>query len=369
MPGRSLALCSAALAALLAARAEAHHSFAVFDRSRALEIRGVVVELRLRNPHSSLVVDGRAFVDGEPQSDAAERWEIEADASAAMQTSGIADETFRPGDPIVVTASPHRERPRFAKASVLEAADGSRFELGFRGSSRVFSPSLRRALRLDPAQDAAPAGPGTAPLERIAGRWQQPGASLAPFAPLELTDGGRAARDAYDPKRSPANDCEPMNVPELFNAPFFLVDVTLEEGRAVFRHELYDVERTLPLDGTTIPASADPRFGSVTGRVDGDTLVVESRGYPPSRWGVAVATQLGAGADVPSSAGKSLTERYSVSADGSTLVLEYTLSDPTYLAAPYEGRVELTRVPDGTPMYSYDCDPESAAMWSRGPRD
>lgn len=82
-----------------------------------------------------------------------------------------------------------------------------------------------------------------------------------------------------------------------------------------------------------------------------------------------MARQLGAGADVPSSAEKTLTERYSVSGDGETLVLEYTLRDPVYLAAPYEGRVELTRVPDGTPMYAYGCDPESAGMWSRGRGD
>ena len=74
---------------------------------------------------------------------------------------------------------------------------------------------------------------------------------------------------------------------------------------------------------------------------------------------------LGGGADVPSSVDKTVTERYSVSEDGQTLVLEYTVSDPVYLSADYSARLELTRVPDGTAMYPYECDLESASMWSR----
>jgi hypothetical protein len=121
-----------------------------------------------------------------------------------------------------------------------------------------------------------------------------------------------------------------------------------------------------------VPAAADPEgwFGIVTGRIDGETLVIESRDYPASRWGLGIATHvLGGGADVPSSAEKTLTERYSLSDDGRTLFLEYTVDDPVYLAKPYTGRLELTRVPDGTPIYPYECDRESAAMWSRTERD
>jgi hypothetical protein len=74
---------------------------------------------------------------------------------------------------------------------------------------------------------------------------------------------------------------------------------------------------------------------------------------------------IGNGADVPSSAQKAVRERYSVSDDGSTLTVEYTIADLMYLTEPYTSRVELTRVPEGTQMYPYDCDVESAGMWSR----
>jgi hypothetical protein len=205
-------------------------------------------------------------------------------------------------------------------------------------------------------------------VQRLAGRWQAPLPIYAPNgeSPLPLNEAGLAARRAYDRKASPANTCEPMTVPDVYSAPFYLLDVRLTDAQAVLHHEAYDIQRTVPLSGT--PAAADPRgwFGRVSGRIDGDVLIVDSSGYAASKWGLGAEVQpMGNGADVPSSAQKEVRERYSVSDDGSTLTVEYTIIDPVYLTAPYTSRVELTRVPEGTQMYPYDCDVESAGMWSR----
>ena len=157
-----------------------------------------------------------------------------------------------------------------------------------------------------------------------------------------------------------------MAVPDVYSAPFYLFDVRLTDAQAVLHHEAYDIQRTVPLRGTA--QAADPRgwFGTVSGRIDGDVLIVDSSGYAASKWGLGAEVQpMGNGADVPSSAQKTVHERYSVSDDGSTLTVEYTITDPVYLTEPYTSRVELTRVPEGTQMYPYDCDVESAGMWSR----
>ena len=79
----------------------------------------------------------------------------------------------------------------------------------------------------------------------------------------------------------------------------------------------------------------------------------------------------GRGGYVPSSTGKSLTERYSLSDGGRTLVLEYTVEDPEYLTAPYSSRVILSRVPDDTPIQEFRCDEESASrsIQNVAPRD
>lgn len=354
------------LIALGAGHAGAHHSTAVFTMDKVVELRGVVVDFKLRSPHSSFVVDARTFADGQ-QGASVERWEIESEALPVLRTMGIDAATFKRGDAVRIMASPHRDATfKFAHAQVLVAADGK--EYGFGSTNRVFSPSLLAIAGPGAQPPAAAAAPTAVGVRRLEGRWQQP---LPIFAqggesPLPLNEAGISARRAYDRKASPANTCEPMTVPDIFAAPFYLFDVRLTDGQAVLHNEAYDIRRTVPLTGS--PAAADPRgwFGTVIGRIDGDALIVESSGYAASKWGLGAEVQpMGNGADVPSSAQKAVRERYSVSADGSTLTLEYTITDPVYLTAPYTSRIELTRVPEGTQMYAYDCDVESAGMWSR----
>jgi hypothetical protein len=106
----------------------------------------------------------------------------------------------------------------------------------------------------------------------------------------------------------------------------------------------------------------------VRGRIEGDALVVESRDYPVSRWGLGAATQInGGGADVPSSEQKTLVERFSTSEDGLELYYDYTLYDPVYMSAPHDARIVMQRVSDEEPWSEYNCDVDSARQFSRAP--
>lgn len=364
---------SAALAPLLlvGAGAEAHHSFAVFDQSKTVEIRGVIVAFNFRNPHSSFVIDGIAFLDGAPLGTATERWEIESDTTAALSTKGVGPDSFKPGDRITLRAAPSRQAGlRFGHATSLISADGREFRFGFGGTSRAYSPSVRQAFGTPggatPASSPPAAPPAVHGPASFAGRWQQPVTPSGADSPLPLNARGRAARDSFDPKHSPANTCEPMSFPDVYDAPFFLIEIEMTANEAVIRHEIYDIERHVPLDGSWAAADPDGWFGQVRGRIEDGTLIIESRDYPASGWGLGIATHvLGGGADVPSSVDKTVTERYTVRDDGQTLEIEYTLADPVYMSADYTSRVELTRVPDDTEMYPYACNLEAASMWSR----
>jgi len=345
--------------------ARAHHSGAVFDLSTMIELRGVVVDFKLRSPHASFVIDARVFENGEPK-DPVARWEVEWESAPMLRTLGVEPDTFSVGDEIAITATPHRDRTfRFAHALSVADAFGDVYVMA--NSDRLFSPSLRRAAAAVgsdtivelPSDDATPVAP------EIAGRWQQPLLEFAAGVPsLPLNDAGMAAWRNYDRKRSPANVCEPINVPDLFAAPFFLFDLALDARQAVLRSETYGIVRTVPLSGEAAAAEPSGRFGKVSGRIEDGALVVDSRDYPASAWGLGIEEMHG-GAVIPSSEGKTLTERFTVTPDGRTLVYAYTLYDPMYMTQPYEGRVELTRVPDDVDMHAYDCDLESAAMWSR----
>lgn len=69
----------------------------------------------------------------------------------------------------------------------------------------------------------------------------------------------------------------------------------------------------------------------------------------------------GNGADIPSSAMKSLVDEYSVTEDGSVLTVQYTVTDPAYLTEPYTAEVLWHRMPQDSPIYEFTCDAEIAS--------
>lgn len=84
------------------------------------------------------------------------------------------------------------------------------------------------------------------------------------------------------------------------------------------------------------------------------------------RWGVITppGTQVIGETPLPLNeagrAQKRLVERYTVSDDRTTLVLDYTLEDPVYLSEPFTARVEWDRLRDDAPIYDFDCDADIA---------
>ena len=224
------------------------------------------------------------------------------------------------------------------------------------------SSSWGEHLTLDGVESANQAAAGVA---RLQGRWLAPFPDVGRESPLPFSPAGLIARENYDPRRSPANTCEPNNVPAVFHSPY-LFDIQITAQQVVVRHEAYNVTRTVPLNSEPRRAEPSGVFGRVTGRIDGDELVIESSDFPASGWGLGVAgTTNGAGADVPSSTQKKLIERYSASGDGRTLTVGYILEDPIYLTEPYSDYVELTRVADDAPMYEYACELDNASRFSR----
>lgn len=345
------------LLASVAVPAAAHHSItANFDTSKTVEIKGTVVDFRLRSPHSSVVIDGIGYIDGVAQSTEPERWEIESSALPGLRQRGIDADTFKPGDAIVAVGSPSRNPSlRRANSSNFTAANGE----SFRPVGQFAAPT---------AGAVAPAGVSGARL--IEGRWTPPFQPNGERSALPLNDAGWAAWNSYDQTLSPANTCEKMSIPVIFNAPAYFVDIRFGDDSVVVRNQAYDIVRTVPLDGARAPADPQGQFGMTSGRIEGDTLVIDSDSFPPSRWGLGAATQVnGGGADVPSSAQKTISERFTTSDDGLTLIYEYTLFDPVYMSEPYMARIEMPRVPDDIPMYPYDCDVDAASMFSRAAGD
>ena len=92
------------VAALFAAgAAQAHHSFAMFDRDTQMVKTGTVVRWAFNNPHSWLYLNVRNADGSETL------WSFEGAAPAGLIERGITGSTFEPGDTVQFMYCPLRD--------------------------------------------------------------------------------------------------------------------------------------------------------------------------------------------------------------------------------------------------------------------
>jgi hypothetical protein len=335
---RGLALLP--VTALLAFNSAAHHNFAThYDSTSIVEITGTLTSVEIRSPHSFFMVDVESS-DGPVQA-----WEVEGHATALMRREGITDDTFRVGDVVTISGPRGRRSDKnLMFGANLHAADG-----------RVIH--TMNALTRGAKDRVADSRTGITGLQRFAGRYLGTtgrGQRIAD-TPMKLNEAGSAARAAFDVYDTPGMNCIAPNLPSIFYPPY-MFDIRVEGDNVVLHHEYYDVERPF-IAGADQEVISPPNFGSRRGHLDGDILVIESSGFPAMLAGLAGNLDSnGNGADIPSSVQKSIVERYTLSKDGSELSINYTVSDPVYLAEPYTDTVSYFRVSPNTPMYDFPCD-------------
>jgi hypothetical protein len=112
----------------------AHHSTAMFDRSKTMTINGIVVELRWVNPHVSLSVNG-TIKDGEEPA----VWIMEMTSPGNLvRAGGWRRDAVKPGDRVEVTFNPLRdvEKKGGALTRMLMVATGEVFTSNLREQER-----------------------------------------------------------------------------------------------------------------------------------------------------------------------------------------------------------------------------------------
>jgi len=95
-------LSAAAAAALMSATAGAHHSAAMFDDGRVVELKGVVKQLQWTNPHVWLQVT----VDDKGEK---KEWSVEAGSPNTLSRTGWRSTSFKPGDAVSVRVNPMKD--------------------------------------------------------------------------------------------------------------------------------------------------------------------------------------------------------------------------------------------------------------------
>ncbi len=87
----------------------AHHSMAVYDRSREVTIQGTVTKFQFANPHTQIMIDVKKE-NGE-----IENWTAVASPPNGLRRAGWRRDSIKPGDQITVTGFPHKDgRPIMA---------------------------------------------------------------------------------------------------------------------------------------------------------------------------------------------------------------------------------------------------------------
>jgi hypothetical protein len=119
--------CLVALVAV-AAPALAHHSAAMFDATKTVEIKGAVKSWLWTNPHSLLIVSSRGPAGQEVD------YSFEANGPGYLVRTGFKRESLKPGDAVTVTANPLRDGS--PGGNLVEVA----FTDGHKLSARVVRP-------------------------------------------------------------------------------------------------------------------------------------------------------------------------------------------------------------------------------------
>jgi hypothetical protein len=332
-----------AVALIPVAPAVAHHSDAGIDMESTVTLAGTVTEFHWRNPHVYFMVE--AVNDrGE-----AVEWAVQMGSTITTARTGWSRDYLEPGDQIVVRAHPALNGRPYG---ILESIDKEGSAL-----TSVVAPGSSETL--------VPPPDGTARSDSLDGIWLADRSKIVAYpggfdgyfnAELKLTPKGAAAKAAYDPLSSenPEAQCIGRPTPAMIVSSQLYpirIDINEDDRTVVLRTEFWDEVRTVYMDGRDHPVAGGRTLsGHSIGWWEDGVLVVDTRNFADHR----SPYQIG----VPSGAEKHVVERYRLSEDGTRVIVEFTLEDPEFIAAPLTHSRELIYAPNMT-IERFDCDPDS----------
>ncbi len=251
---------------LLPLMVSAHHSRAGYV-DEPIELEGELVDVIWRNPHVGFVLS----VSNENGEE--ELWEIEGFGSIyALQRTGITEDLFKAGAPVVMFGLVTPNRSRHFLASHVLLPDGTETVLQANAephwSGRTLGGRLQWVADEAEAVDAAEDNRG---IFRV---WSIP-ALADRVLHVPFTDAAIASRATWDALNNFTSRCEPEGMPRVMinPHPFEFVD----RGDTIqLRVELYDQERAIHMNGSIPEDAPASRLGYSAGHWEGSELVVET---------------------------------------------------------------------------------------------
>ena len=128
----------------------AHHSLTNYDTTKAVRVKGTIIQFQQINPHSFIFLDQKG-TDGQTQ-----RWAVEGPSIRQLNRSGFAKDVLKPGDAVEVCGYVPKEAiiwqiasadtnaistaGRLINAEVLVMPDGRQQNWGDYGVHKCFAP-------------------------------------------------------------------------------------------------------------------------------------------------------------------------------------------------------------------------------------
>lgn len=321
-------VCVLVTGLILASPVLGHHSDAGLDRSSVVALEGIVTGFSWRNPHVYFTIE--TIERGGERIE----WELQTVAIPILVRSGWMSESIVKGDRVFVRGHP--------------ALDGRKYALllSIENEGEILLP----VKPLEPRPSAA----STSTLEGI---WRGDRSTIGDFTEyfdrLTLTERGAVARDEFDvfSATNPVTACIGRPTPaSIVSSGLYLSEIEIGVGTIVLRNEIFDVERTVYMDGRVHPDMGERTLhGHSIGWWEGEVLIVDTTLFADHR----SPYQNG----VPSGAQKHVVERYRLDESGARVVIDVFLEDPEYLTEPLTSTMEWIYSPDAE-MFRFDCDLE-----------
>lgn len=345
---RSTILAAALLG--LAVPTLAHHSFGEFEMNVDRKWSGTLTKMHFINPHSYMEVDA---VDEKGKK---LKLHCEMRAATLLKRSGWSKEMFKVGSRIDIEGHPHRLDANACYIENFKLGDAPMVNRNDQFQTRQVDTSKRPARLADGQPNISgdwaveqlvltvpPSGgngsmiPKSLSKDFAAGKitLQQVQATQPPRPRAVYTAEGKKAADAFNsrsPKDNPWFACKPTSIIRDWTADWPInrfEQKTLANGQKVIdiTYGLYNFDRRIFVGMAKHPDRIKPSSsGHSIGRWEGSTLVVDTVGFaagvlsPPTR----------------SSEQLHIVERFTFDPQKLSLRRDYSVTDPVYLAAPYE---------------------------------
>jgi hypothetical protein len=168
----------------------------------------------------------------------------------------------------------------------------------------------------------------------------QKGSGALPFTPL-------GAQMDKEPKFDYTAFCLPWGYTRSMQTEY-PIEILQTPKRLAFLFESNNIFHVVPTDGRQMPKELEPKWmGTSVGRYEGDTLVIDTRGFN-GRFTLDV------GAEHPTSDALHIVERLSY-IDGSRVAYELTIEDPKIYTKPVTNSRTWVRMKPDEELLEYWC--------------